>query len=250
MKSAPNLLPDHLAFLKLAFFLDQHRPLADQAAREHWSHGDFLARLADGEVHLRQDHSLRRRLRLARFPWVKTLEQYQWTWPKKIDRVRIQHLFGLGFLETHTNVLFCGGVGVGKTHLAIALAHAACVAGHSVLFVPAVDVLNNLTAAQHAHRLKTELKKYLAPRVLVLDEVGYLPIDKTGADLLFQVLSARYERASTLITTNKAYKDWATIFNNDAALTSAMLDRLLHHAESIVIEGKSYRMKDRIEDIA
>lgn len=250
MKPPASLLPDHLTFLKLAFFLDRHRPLADQAARESWSHGDYLARLADGEVQQRQEQSLARRIRLARFPWIKTLEQFQWSWPKKINRVQIQHLFGLGFLETHTNVLLCGGVGLGKTHLAVALAHTACVAGHSALFVPAVDVINNLTAAQTAHRLKAELKKYLTPRILVLDEVGYLPIDKTGADLLFQVLSARYERASTIITTNKAYKDWATIFNNDAALTSAMLDRLLHHAASIVIEGKSYRMKDRIEDPA
>jgi DNA replication protein DnaC len=246
MKAA--LLPDHLAFLKLAFFLDQYRPLADQAARESWSHGDYLARLADGEVQQHQEQSLRRRVRLARFPWVKTLEQFQWSWPKKINRAQIQHLFALGFLETHTNILLCGGVGLGKTHLAIALAHTACVAGHSALFMPAVDVINNLAAAHHAHRLKAELKKYLTPRVLVLDEVGYLPIDKSGADLLFQVLSARYERASTIITTNKAYKDWVTIFANDAALTSAMLDRLLHHAETLVIEGKSYRMKDRIED--
>jgi DNA replication protein DnaC len=250
MKATASLLPDHLAFLKLPFFLDQHRPLADQAAREHWAHGDFLARLADGEVHQRQEQSLLRRVKQARFPWVKSLDQYQWSWPKKVNRVQIQHLFSLGFLETHTNVVFCGSVGLGKTHLAIALAHAACVAGHSVLFCPAVDVINNLAAAQASHRLKSELKKYVAPRVLVLDEVGYLPIDKTGADLLFQVLSARYERASTLLTTNKAYKHWASIFNNDPVLTSAMLDRLLHHAETIVIEGPSYRMKDRVEDPA
>lgn len=244
----PPLLPDQLSYLKLAYFLDQHRPLADQAAREHWSPGDYLARLADGEVQQRQEHSLRRRLRAARFPWVKTLEQFQWSWPKKINRVQVQHLFGLGFLENHTNVIFCGGVGLGKTHLAIALAHTACVAAHSVLYVPAVDVINNLAAAQATHRLRVELKKYLTPRILVLDEVGYLPIDKAGADLLFQVISARYERSSTIITTNKAYQHWATIFNNDATLTSAMLDRILHHAETIILEGQSYRMKDRIED--
>lgn len=248
MNNPLPLLPDHLSYLKLPYFLDQHRPLADQAAREQWSHGDYLARLAEGEVQQRHEQNLRRRIRAARFPWLKTLEAFQWSWPKKINRVQVQHLFGLGFLETHASVVFCGGVGLGKSHLAIALAHTACVAGHSVLYAPAVDVINNLAAAQSAHRLKAELKKYVSPRILLLDEVGYLPIDKTGADLLFQVISARYERSSTIITTNKAYKDWASIFNNDATLTSAMLDRILHHAETIVIEGRSYRMKDRIED--
>ena len=160
----------------------------------------------------------------------------------------MQNLFTLGFLEKHTNVVFCGGVGLGKTHLAVALTHTACVAGHSVLYAPAVEVINNLAAAQAAHRLKAELKKYLAPRVLLLDELGYLPIDKTGADLLFQVISGRYERASTLITTNKAYKHWVGILNNDAALASALLDRIIHHVETILIEGSSYRMKDRVDD--
>ena len=176
------------------------------------------------------------------------MEQFQWTWPKKINRSQVQHLFKLGFMEHHTNVIFCGGVGLGKTHLAIALAHTACVAGHTVLYAPAVNVINHLLAAQTTHRLKSEIKKYLTPQLLVLDEVGYLPIDKAGADLLFQVISARYERNSTVITTNKAYKQWPSILNNDTGLTAALLDRLLHHAETILVDGNSYRMKDRVED--
>jgi DNA replication protein DnaC len=144
-------------------------------------------------------------------------------------------------------VIFLGGVGLGKSHLASALGYAACLKGHSVLFATAIDVINTLTAAQLAGRLKQELKKYTKPELLILDELGYLPIDKTGADLLFQVISLRYEQGALVITSNRAFKDWPEIFNNDATLTSAMLDRLLHHAETIVIEGKSYRMKDQIE---
>jgi DNA replication protein DnaC len=135
----------------------------------------------------------------------------------------------------------------GKTHLASALGYSACLKGYTVLFATAVDVINTLAAAQAAGRMKQELKKYTRPAVLVLDEIGFLPIDKAGADLLFQVISLRYERGALVITSNKAYKDWPEIFNNDSTLTSAILDRLLHHAETVLIEGKSYRMKDRIE---
>ena len=140
-----------------------------------------------------------------------------------------------------------GLVGLGKTHLATALGYAACQHGHSVLFANAIDVINTLSAAQTKGVLKTQLKRYLSPAILVLDEVGYLPIDQRGADLLFQVISQRYERGSIILTSNKAFKQWPAIFNGDSTITSAVLDRLLHHAETVVIEGSSYRMKDRIE---
>ena len=134
-----------------------------------------------------------------------------------------------------------------KRHLATALGYAACQQGHSVLFTSAVDVINALAAAQRNGRLKLTLERYLKPTLLILDELGYLPIDKVGADLLFQIISRRYERGSILITSNRVFKKWAEIFNNDATLTSALLDRLLHHAETVLIEGKSYRMKDQVE---
>ena len=160
----------------------------------------------------------------------------------------MQNLFRLAFLADHANVIFLGGVGLGKTHLATALGHRACLEGYPVLFTTAVDMINTLSAAQAAQRLKTELRKYLSPPLLLLDEVGYLPIDKHGADLLFQVISARYEHGSIVLTTNKPFKQWATIFNNDSTLASAVLDRLLHHTKTIVIEGSSYRMKERNPD--
>ncbi|MFQ5632449.1 MAG: IS21-like element helper ATPase IstB, partial [bacterium] len=180
---------------------------------------------------------------------IKTLEQFNWTWPKKINQLQVQNLFRLKWLEDQENVIFLGGVGLGKTHLSTALAYAACLKGHSVLFATAVDIINTLSAAQRTGRLKLELKKYLKPSLLVIDELGYLPLDKIGADLLFQIISHRYENGSIVLTTNRAFKHWPEIFNNDSTITSAVLDRLLHHAQTIVIEGQSFRMKDQIEPV-
>jgi DNA replication protein DnaC len=200
----------------------------------------------EGECLRRRDNRIQRRIRSAHIPVIKTLDTFNWSWPKKINRAQIQNLFRLAFLADHGNVIFLGGVGLGKTHLASALGYAACLQGHLVLFTTAINMINTLSAAQAEHRLKTELKKYIVPSLLVLDEVGYLPIDKQGADLLFQVISARYECASIVLTTNKAFKQWSSIFNNDSTLTSAVLDRLLHHAEPVMIEGASYRMKEQV----
>ncbi len=248
MNNEERRLAEYLAQLRLGFIEENYQSLADQAAREQWTHQQYLARLLEGESQRRQDRSIARRIAEARVPIIKTLDQFDWNWPKKINRPQVQHLFSLGFLKEKTNVTLVGGVGLGKSHLAIALGHAACLQGHSVLFTTAVEAINSLTAAQAQSRLKAELKKFLAPAILVCDELGYLPIDKNGADLLFQIISGRYEKGSTIITTNQIYKHWARIFNNDATITSAVLDRLLHHAETVIVEAKSYRTKDRIEE--
>ena len=237
-----------LLYLKLSFFQEYHQSLAQETAEKNWTPLDFLGRLVEGEALRRKDRATERRLQAARFPVIKTLEQFNWTWPKKINRAQVQNLFRLSFLKDKANVIFMGGAGLGKTHLATALAYEGCLAGHTVLFTTAIDIINTLAAEQSTHQLKAELKKYIRPSIVLVDELGYLPIDKTGADLLFQVFSQRYETASTILTTNQAYKNWAKVFNNDATLTSAVLDRLLHHAETITIEGKSYRMKDQIEE--
>jgi len=238
----------HLLYLKLSYFREYHHPLAKEAVEKNWPPLDFLSRLVEGETLRRKDRATQRRIQAARFPFVKTLEQFNWTWPKKINRAQVQNLFRLSFLKDKANVIFMGGAGLGKTHLATALAYEGCLADHTVLFTTAIDIVNTLVAAQSGHRLKAELKKYTSPSIVLVDELGYLPIDKAGADLLFQVFSARYETGSTIVTTNQVYKNWARIFNNDATLTSAVLDRLLHHAETVTIEGKSYRMKDQIEE--
>jgi len=247
MPTTPEPLAEQLAYLKLPFMQEQHAALAREAAQAHWDHLAYLARLAEGEAALRRERSVQRRIQQARFPVIKTLEQFQWTWPKTINRLQVQNLFRLQFLAEQHNVIFLGTVGLGKTHLATALGYAACLKGYSVRFATAVEVINALAAAQRGGRLKQALEGYRKPALLILDELGYLPIDKTGADLLFQIISQRYEQGATLITSNRAFKHWAEIFNNDATLTSALLDRLLHHAETVLIEGQSYRMKDRIE---
>jgi DNA replication protein DnaC len=240
-------LNGYLKDLMLTWPRDHYEELAEQAATEHWTHVQYLTRLMEGEHLRRQDNRIQRRIQTARFPVAKSLDGFDWSWPKKINRPQIQNLFRLQFMEENANVIFLGGVGLGKTHLASAIGYAACMEGYSVLFTSAVDMINTLAAAQAAQRLKQELKRYLAPRLLVLDELGYLPIDKLGADLLFQVISARYERGSIVLTTNKAFKHWPAVFNNDSTLAAAVLDRLLHHAETSVIEGLSYRMKERTE---
>lgn len=244
---ALTLLRPQLEYLQLRHLHEHCEELAQQAAAQQWPHLDYLQRLIEGEYQRRQQHALERRIKAARFPVLKTLDQFRWDWPKKINQLQVQHLFQLGFVAQKTNAVLVGGVGLGKTHLLLALGYEACQRGHSVLFTTAVDAVNNLVAAQAAQRLKAELKKYLTPTVLLLDELGYLPLDKMGADLLFQIISQRYERGSIVVTTNKAYKHWPSIFNNDAGITSAILDRLLHKAETVLIEGKSYRMKDQVE---
>ncbi|EFI32772.1 IstB domain protein ATP-binding protein [Desulfonatronospira thiodismutans ASO3-1] len=247
-QSEVHRLEENLQLLKLTCIKEQYRPAADKAARQNWDHLGYLARLVQAEADARHDRSIQRRIRMARFPGIKTMENFDWTWPTKINRPAIQNLFRLGFMKDKANIIILGGVGLGKSHIATALGYSACLEKYSVLFATTIDVINTLSAAQAAHKLKTELKKYVSPELLILDELGYLPIDKQGADLLFQVISQRYEQKSTILTTNRAFKKWPEVFNNDSTLTSAMLDRLLHHAETVLIEGKSYRMKDQVQE--
>jgi DNA replication protein DnaC len=238
-----------LVALHLAFIEEHFEALGQKAAQAQSTHVDYLAQLIDGERCRRENRSIERRIAAARLPVLKTLEQFDWSWPTSINQMQIRHLFRLGFLKDKANIIFIGNVGLGKSHFATALAHTACLQGHSTLFTSAINIINSVAAAQAAGGIKREMNKYLKPSVLVIDEVGYLPIDKFGADCLFQIISARYERSSTIITTNRVFKHWAEIFNNDSALTSALLDRLLHHAETVLIEGKSYRMKDQIDNL-
>jgi DNA replication protein DnaC len=236
--------------LQLSNVRNHYHELAQTAAEQGWGHLEYLQRLIEGEVAHRDDKSLERRVRVARFPLFKTLDQFQWSWPKKINRPQIQNLFHLGFIEQKANVLFLSGTpGLGKTHLSIALGRAACSSGYSVLFTTAINMIQTLSAAASvgAGELQHVMQRYLKPAMLICDEVGYLPIDKLGADLLFQVVSQRYERGSIVLTTNRPFKKWAQLFNNDSTLTSALLDRLLHHAEVIVIEGNSFRGKDLVD---
>ena len=232
--------------LKLAWMLENHEAELADAARLNRSHHDLLLRLLAGELDAAQARSIQRRVSLARLPARRTLDTFDWNWPTQINRDQIQHLFSLAFLRARQNVVFVGTVGLGKTHLAIALAQEVCQHNHSVLFTSAVNIINTLAEAKAANRFRQAMRRYVAPELVVVDELGYLPVDRVGAELLFQVLGARYEKGSTVITTNRPYKHWARTFANDATLTSAVLDRVVHHCETVVITGKSYRLKDRI----
>lgn len=243
-----STLRAQLTALNLPFIREHYQELAQAAADKHWSHLDYLSELAGSEAAAREDRRVKRRIKDARFPVLKTLDQFDWNWPTKINRLQVQNLMHLQFVANNGNVVFISATGLGKSHLMTALGHAACLRGHSVLFTAAIDIVNTLTGAQAAlGGIKRAMARYVKPRVLCIDELGYLPIDKFGADCLFHILSHRYESGATLITTNRVYKQWAGIFNNDSVLTSALLDRLLHHAETVFIDGKSYRTKDQIE---
>lgn len=232
-----------LAALKLAWMRQHYEELLQEAIRKKTGPFEYLAELMRGEAMARRQRGIERRIKAARFPVEKSLDTFNWQWPKKIDRAQVEHLASLRFIKSAANVVFVGPVGVGKTHLATALGLKACHQGYRVLYINAIEAINDLTSAQKQNRLKEGLKKYTAAQVLILDEIGYLPIDKAGANLLFQIISQRYERGSIIMTTNKAFKDWVDIFSNDSAITSAVLDRLLHHCDSVLIEGSSYRVR-------
>jgi DNA replication protein DnaC len=218
-----------------------------EATRKQRPHREFLERLFAGESEQRLARAIERRFKDAHLPARKSLDNFDWGWPKKINRDQIKHLFSLRFLEEKVNVVLIGGTGLGKTHLALALASELCQRNRAVRFATAAEIINTLASAMVAGQLGRALKTYTTPEVLVVDELGYLPVDRAGADLLFQLLSARYEQGSTIITTNRAFSQWGKTFADDTVLTSAVLDRVLHHCEPVILEGRSYRLKGRLE---
>jgi len=240
-------LKDGLHQLKLGWMLENCDHEIAEAARKNRPHHELLLRLVAGEAEARKSRAVERRLRAARLPMVRTIEDFDWDWPKAINRDQVRHLFTFNFARRKSNVVIIGTVGLGKTHIASALAREACERGLHALFTQAVDIVNELAEAQARADFQKAMRRYTKPDLLVIDELGYLPVDRVGAELLFQVLGKRYERASTVITTNRPYKDWALTFANDATLASAVLDRVMHHCETVVVEGQSYRMKDRID---
>ncbi len=165
----PDQLTPHLLYLKLSYFREYPQSLVKEAVEKNWSHLDFLSRLVEGETLRRKDHATLRRIKAARFPVIKSLEQFNWNWPQKINRPQVQNLFRFSFAKEKAKVVFIGGVGLGKTHLATALAYEACVEGFTALYTTAIDIVNTLAAAQSTHRLKAELKRYLAPEILLVD---------------------------------------------------------------------------------
>jgi len=247
---AQDDLKDILYRLKLVFMAQHHQEAAQKAARDNLSHLEFLRGLVQQEVAGKRERLIGIRVKQARFPVLKTLEAFQFQFPRKIHKNQILQLFDLDFIDRKENVIFLGPSGTGKTHLALALGYRACQQGHSVLFTTAVHLVNHLTASMADASFLSCIKRYSRPRLLIIDELGFLPIDKHGADMLFQVVSSRYECGATVLTTNLPFKDWAKIFNDEPSLASAIADRLVHHAEVVTIEGDSYRVKSRKKQTA
>ncbi len=234
-----------LATLRLSRIAEIYREVLDQAARKNSSTLEVLSTLIAEEAIARSQRALGRRIRQARLPKCKTLEEYDFNFPKRMPKQKILRLFDCQFIEQHLCGIFIGPTGTGKSHLLTALGYTACEKGISVRYTRVVEMINLLTTAQINGTLEKALKAYVNPSLLLLDELGYLPIDKRGADLMFQVVAARYESGSIVITTNRAFRDWGKIFDVDNTLATAMIDRLMHHGEAFVIRGDSYRMKDK-----
>src|SRR5580693_2271773 len=196
----------------------------------------------------REQRALERRMRDARLPRSKTLAEYDFKFPKRIPKAAILRLFDCDFIERQGCAVLIGPTGTGKSHLLAALGYTAAERGYSVRHTRVVDMINHLTAAQTKGVLGNTLRTYVRPSLLLLDELGYLPIDKRGADLLFQVVAARYEIGSIVLTTNRTFREWGTLFDVDNTLATALIDRLMHHGEALVIKGDSYRMKDKPDE--
>jgi DNA replication protein DnaC len=242
--TAIEQLQDTLSGLGLAAIEARLEGLLEQAAKEEPSYGDFLLEVLTTESDARRQRYLKTRLQLAHLPYLKTFEQFDFSFQPSIDERQIRELRTLRFVHEASNVILLGPPGVGKTHLAVALAEATIRAGQAAYFRTAHDLVDDLGRAYREGRLDRRMKVYLAPKVLIVDEMGYLPMDELGATIFFQLVSARYERGSIILTSNKSYGDWGGIFG-DPIIATAILDRLLHHSTTINIRGESYRLKDR-----
>ena len=232
--------------LKLPFVAQGYGAAAQQAAKNEMAYSDFLEGLLREEMAGRTVRKQSMMTRLAGFPAIKTLDGFRFDVATGVPKAQVQELATLAFIERNENVVLLGPSGVGKSHLAVSLGYNATQAGIRTRFNTAADLLLILTTAHRQNQLADALRRFMNPyRLLIIDEIGYLPMSREQANLFFQVIAKRYERDSVIVTSNLPFGQWDKTFADDATLTAALLDRLLHHAHVVAIQGESYRLKDK-----
>lgn len=241
---AYDRVQSYLSRLKLTRIADQLDPLAEQAARDSWTYVEFLDHLLEAEVSARYARDVAMKTKLAHLPFLKTLDEFDFAFQPSINDRQIRELATVRFIANGENVLLLGPPGVGKTHLAIALGMTAIAQSISVYFLTVADLLEMLHRDAQEDRLTHRLRTLCKPKLLILDEMGYFPLDRMAAQFLFQLVSRRYLKGSIILTSNKSYGEWGDIFA-DQVLATAILDRLLHHSTTINIRGHSYRLRDK-----
>ena len=237
-------LQEQMRRLRLGRSVEQLPALLESAAKRDLSYSDFLEDLLTNEITGKHERNTSMLVAMAHFPFVKTLESFEFKFQPSIDAKIVRELATCRFIANAENVLLLGPPGVGKTHLAVGLGIKACASGCRTLFVTAATLLTTLTKAQNENRLDEKLKALTQPKLIVVDEIGYLPLDRTGANLLFQLVARRYERGSIIITSNQSLTGWGEVFG-DAIIATAILDRLLHHSTTLNIKGESYRLREK-----
>ena len=239
-------LGDHLTRLRLFKSRERLEALLQEAATKELAYADFLDQVLGEEVAAKTSKNVAMRTAMARFPFVKPLDSFDFGYQPSIDKKQLLQLANCHFIEHGDNILILGPPGVGKTHLCVALGLKAIEHGYRVLFTTAAQLIATLSKAHGDGRLDEKLKFYTTPRLLLIDEIGYLPIDRHGANLFFQLISRRYERGPMILTSNQSFGAWGEVFG-DRVIATAILDRLLHHAITLNIRGNSYRLKEKLK---